>query len=297
MQTSSFSHVHGSSDASVEPGKSHASTGSEKSSRPNEQRSRANIKAIPAAMRQMGWFVSADLMERWFSNGAWVLPRGWKEGTDIKASQLSLAHLDTRIVSMAWVMGFPRARVAVNELMNKIRSLPTIDQLKRRLRDSGWNGSGVLHLGHTGMSAVQLDDMCQVNFVSFGGPFDTLDDMYGALGKAAMKMAFVGRATVDPSTRRLRFAISDIAFYLRDTYDFNGDQPLGTWSEFGVLNKSEALANILLDGLGFGWHGEPIGRIDNAVFRRYRAQSGWGGDFILYSNVLWKKVDLVIDLS
>jgi hypothetical protein len=297
MQALRFSDVRGSSEVSAPSEETQSDIESSKSPRPSEQQSRARVRSIPAAMRQMGWFVSADLMERWFSNGAWVLPKGWKEGTDIKASQLSLAHVDTRIVSMAWVMGFPRARVAINELMSKIRSSPTMEQLKRRLRDSHWSGNGVLHLGHTGMSAVQLDDMCQVNFVSFGGPFDTLDDMYGALGKAAMKMAFVGRATIDPSTRRQRFVITDIAFYLRDTYDFNGEQPLGTWSEFGVLNKTESLANILLDGLGFSWHGEPIGTIDNAAFRRYRAQTGWGGDFILYSNVLWKKVDLVIDLS
>jgi hypothetical protein len=297
MEASRFSRVHGSSEVSAAPEKTQGRTESSKPPRPSEQQSRARIKAIPSAMRQMGWFVSADLMDRWFSHGAWVLSNGWKDGTDIKASQLSLAHVDTRIVSMAWVVGFPRARLAIDELMNKIRSFPTIDQLRRRLRDSGWNGSGVLHLGHASMSAVQLDDMCQVNFVSFGGPFNTVDDMYGALGKAAMKMAFIGRAEVDPSTRRQRFVISDIAFYLRDTYDFNGEQPLGTWSEFGVFNKTEAVANILLDGLGFDWHGEPIGAINNAAFRRYRAQTGWGGDFILYSNVLWKKFTLTIDLS
>jgi hypothetical protein len=259
---------------------------------------RMGISAIPSAMRQMGWNVAAALMERWFASPGWAMPEDWKQrGEQPPATQIPGPYLDTRIVSMDWAVKYIRARAAIYTLMEKATTAPTIQQLKNRLTKSGRYGGEALQLGHQGMSAVQLDDMCQVNYQAFGDSWDVMDDMYGALGKATMKMAFVGRSVRDGTTGRHKFHVALIGFYIRDYYDFNGDQPLGIWTESGILNKSEMVANVFLDGLAFDWHGEPIGKASNQSFRTFRERTGRGGDFVLYSDVLWKEVDMTLDLS
>ncbi len=259
---------------------------------------RMGISAIPAAMRQMGWTVSAALMDRWFASPGWAMPEEWKQqGGQPLATRIPIAHRDTQIVSMEWAAKYARARSAISTLMEKIPTAPTILQLKRRLSTLAHDGTGVLQLGHPGMSAIQLEDMCQVNFQAFGNSWDIMDDMYGALGRATMKMAFVGRAIRAGATEPYRFRLAHVGLYIRDNYDFNDDQPLGIWTESGVLNKSEMVANLFLDALAFDWHGEPIGQASNRSFRDFRARTGRGGDFVLYSDVLWRNVDMTLDLA
>lgn len=255
------------------------------------------IQAIPSAMRQMGWSVSAALMERWFASAEWVMPESWKSKNEQpSASQIPPAHLDTQLVSMAWAVGYPRAMEAIRSLMRKCASPPTLRLLEKRLRASGWDGEEAMLLGRRDMSIAELDDLCQVNFEPIGELSDTMDDMYGALGSATMKMAFVGKVERAEADGRRQFSLSHIGFYIRDNYDFNDEQFLGTWTEFGVLNKTEMVADMILDGLAFDWHGEPIGKASNKGFREFRAKTGRGGDFVLYSDVLWHDINARLDL-
>ncbi|HEY4291418.1 DUF6402 family protein [Luteibacter sp.] len=259
---------------------------------------RMRIQAIPSAMRQMGWTVSAALMDRWFTSPGWAMPDDWKtkEGQPM-AGQIPASQLDTQLVSMEWAARYPRAIDAMRNLRAKCASGPTIGLLKKRLIDAGWCGVEGMELGRVGMTAPQLEDLCQVNIQPFGESSDTIDDMYGALGKATMKMAFVGAAGLSKSSGRKQFSLSHIGFYIRDNYDFNDEQFLGMWTEFGVLNKTEMAANVLLEGLALDWHGEPIGKASNNSFRDFRAHTGRGGDFVVYSDVLWQTVDAILDLS
>jgi hypothetical protein len=43
--------------------------------------------------------------------------------------------------------------------------------------------------------------------------------------------------------------------------------------------------------------GGPFATVTNGDFREYRDNTTKGGDFIIYSDVLWRKVDVVIDLG
>lgn len=76
------------------------------------------------------------------------------------------------------------------------------------------------------MSAREMDGISQVNAVPFGKASDSLDDMYGALGSATLKVEVVGEAFHEKSffTRKSRhlFRVQYIGLYIRDHYDFNG---------------------------------------------------------------------------
>jgi hypothetical protein len=142
-----------------------------------------------------------------------------------------------------------------------------------------------------------LEQVCQSNYESFGSMSDTMDDLYGSLGMATLKVALIGEAVRDPRTGRRSLIATHAGFYLRDTYDFNGFQYLGAWTESGVLSKAQMLMNMASDGMGFRLGGEPIGNVFNHHFEAYRRFTGLGGDFVVYSDVYWEPANLLLDLA
>lgn len=261
------------------------------------------LSRLPGAMRAMGWHTSAALMQRWFDSPAWAMPEAWKERkTQPDPLSLKPAQCDESIVKMEWAMGYERCREAVDEAESLLTTSNGIERLKDLLKRSGWMGYGARKLGSNLMSSLQMDVVSQVNFIRFGSAWHSLDDMYGALGNAVLKVGVVGEAftEVNPVTKQLRhlFHVERVGFYIRDHYDFNGLQYLGTWTEDRVLTKAETAFTLSLHGqLVLRLKEGPFAAVTNGDFRDYRDKTGKGGDFIIYSDVLWKKSGQVIDLG
>lgn len=261
------------------------------------------LSRLPAAMRNMGWDTAAALMQRWFDSPAWQMPEEWKEDQTQPASQsLSAAHCDESIVKMAWAMKFERCRKAVEAADSIAFSVNAVRLLTKRLASARQSHELPFTLGRHGMSARDLDLVAQVNFHKFGEPLDVLDDMYGALGKATLKVGVVGQAFTERSaaTGKLRylFHAEYLGFYIRDHYDFNGLQYLGTWTEDRVLTKAETVFTMTVQGqVVIRWKDGPFAIVTNGDFREYRGKTGNGGDFIIYSDVLWKKVDKIVEVG
>lgn len=75
-------------------------------------------------------------------------------------------------------------------------------------------------------------------------------------------------------------------------------QFLGIWTDQRVLDQDEISSLITTKGDKiFKIDEGPIALITNGDFRAYRDKIGMGGDFIIYSDVLWKQVDQVIALD
>ncbi|SDG75670.1 DUF6402 family protein [Dyella sp. 333MFSha] len=254
------------------------------------------VESIPRAMRHVGWMVAADLMERWLHSSAWVLPDVWKSPDAPDPRTLPASSLDERIVRMSWAMANPRVRIGMERLREKMANGPAKKLLQRRATKLSWGANGRADFGSQHDSAVQLDWKCQSNYEVIGGKLDTMDDLYGALGSAALKVALVGEATRDAQNGKISLRVTHAGFYIRDTYDFNGPQTLGTWTKDGVLNKKQIFANAVMNGLSFQW-GIPSGHVSNADFEQYRIETGLGGDFVIYSDVYWERTDFVLDLG
>ncbi|MBM1183396.1 hypothetical protein HBN84_18455 [Pseudomonas lundensis] len=261
------------------------------------------LSRLPGAMRAMGWHTAAALMQRWFDSPAWAMPEAWKEDkTQPESLSLKPVHCDESIVKMEWAMGFERCREAV-EVAESLLTIPNaLIRLQELLKSADWDGEGTKALGSYSMSALQMDACSQINFVKFGEVWNSLDDMYGALGKAVLKVGVVGEAftKLNPATKQLHhlFHVEKVGFYIRDHYDFNGLQYLGTWTEDRVLTKAETAFTLSLHGqLVLRLKEGPFAAVTNGDFRDYRDKIGKGGDFIIYSDVLWKKSGQVIDLG
>ncbi|KPW93930.1 MULTISPECIES: DUF6402 family protein [Pseudomonas syringae group] len=261
------------------------------------------LSRIPGAMRNMGWNTAAALMQRWFDSTAWEMPEEWKEQeTQPDPMSLSPAQCDESIVKMEWAMQFERCRQAVEEAELLLTTVNAIARLNKLLENAGWRGTGVFQLGSTTMTALQMDSLSQVNFIRFGSAWNTLDDMYGALGLATLKIGVTGKAfsKIDTSTQNAHnyFHIDQIGFYIRDHYDFNGPQYLGTWTEDRALTKTETVIAMTPQGkLIIRMKDGPFAAITNSHFREYRSTVSNGGDFFIYSDILWKKLDQTIDLG
>lgn len=266
------------------------------SSRESAAKIREKIEAIPKAMRRMSWSVSAALMERWLRSPAWRMPEAWKGKHAPDPRSMALPHLDQNIVRMNWVMRHPRARAAMDELRANMANESARQQLRGLLTDVSWGVNDRVPFGSRELSAIWLDKVCHSNSRPLGGKLDRMDDMQGGLGAATLKVALIGEASRERRSDRTLLQVTDAGFYIRDTYDFNGPQYLGTWTRNRVWGKGGFLLNALSDGLTFRW-GKPTGHLENSDFEAYRRATGFGGDFIIYSDVHWEPVNLLLDLT
>jgi hypothetical protein len=261
------------------------------------------ISRIPKAMRNMGWNVSASLMERWFASSPWAMPDSWKhETTKLRAMTIDAAHIDESIVSMRWALSFPRCAEALEALKDRWDVQPAAAEIVKKLLGAGWDGMSTLQLGNDRLPAKALDDACAVNYRRLGSLRDTLDDMYGALGRSNLKLAVIGNAFTNPTTGRRVFHVEKTGTYIKDHYDFNGTQYLGLWTEDGVLSKAATVADTMLSGVSspgmvYHWRGGGVGHVFNQHFRNYRENQKKGGDFLIYSDVHWENVDGYVDLE
>jgi hypothetical protein len=156
----------------------------------------------------------------------------------------------------------------------------------------------------------------QVNYCKVGNYFDDLDDYFGAMNIANLKVAVAGTASFDSKRNRDVFKIGYLAFYLRDTYDFNDDTKrdmfkailnlfnpgtefpgLGAWSRDRTLLKVDLMEFYRRGGYNPAKSNNPslvrdfegFVPIHNTDFRNYQNQKNEGGDFFVFSDVHWVK--------
>ena len=101
-----------------------------------------------------------------------------------------------------------------------------------------------------------------------------LDDLYGAIANTSIRIVASGILKFE--NNKVNVFVNRIGFYIKDGFDFVGDQffGLGNWSKNGVSTKK--LKNV---------------SIDNKSYRNYRKDTGMGQDFYAYSTVKYYKLN------
>jgi len=136
------------------------------------------------------------------------------------------------------------------------------------LRRLGMFGGARRPFGDLSLPATQLHaDHINHQVV---GTTAILDDMMAALANFALYVAIAGQAEGLP-TGETRVSVSEVGIYVRDSFDFNGDQIFGYWSD--SFPYASALWN-------FG-----LTHVQNSDFRDWRTRTGRGGDFQAFSDV------------
>lgn len=231
-----------------------------------------DITLIPGIMRRRGWLNGARLQDVWFSRPPNSAPaRGVPDTTTIRMD--------------AWALTFPRCAEAVRGMISE-RSWCGDEarrNLGRILQRQGKLGSQRTTFGDLGRPVPQLDADQVLTERWVGSLGDPLDDMYAALGSFAVRVVAAGTVgpvqvplpsmTSSPRPRttatRYQAQIEQVGLFIRDSFDFNGFQPLGFWSSTDVARAPLP---------GYDWVG-------NDTYRAWRAANGRGGDFIVYSDL------------
>lgn len=271
-----------------------------------------HIDEIPGAMDNMGWTISANLMRHWFSiEPAWEMPERWRGGkypndAPIDYTKLPASQVNDSIVTMKWAMQYPKVRQAMAALKGKWNDTNGLKELHNKLTSSGWQRGQTFRLGKTSLSAPQLDYASEINFVKFGSMWDTLNEFFGAIWKGNLKVAVVGKAyrkLFGATGGKDFFHVDALGFYIRDTYDFNYEwiedefMGLGVWSKQRLLSKFEMAEFKELTYMAYATPALFIARfaafpgfvqVTNRDFRRWQAKHNSGGDFFVFSDVLWE---------
>lgn len=256
---------------------------------------RFRLDDIPNVMRaRLGWPVAAALMDRWFRAPAYVMSDAVKSGrAPHQLAQLNPAQLDEHTVKMTWALSHARVQAAVVKLQAKWASPAGVTQLQRRVSEQGVGRSTQCwQFGNLAHSAKILDKTSQVNFESIGHLSDPMDDFYGAMGEATLKVAVSGVVT-PKGPGKAAIVIDELGFYLRDSYDFNDDsflsQPLGFWSFNGVERRPQLALDVpTTTQWAYGDPSELRNQnylVQNKHFRQWRKTQGYGGDFMILSDV------------
>lgn len=257
-----------------------------------------HIDMIPKAMENMGWEMAPKIMKRWFSiSPAYSFDENTKSlALDCDASTLELSRVSTEIVTMSWAMKFQQVAGGIESLKAGWNTLKAKEVLKKRLLKIGYKPGQFGTIGMTDDVKV-LDSTAQVNFIRIGDKTDVINDWYGAVGNANLKVCLRGGVIV--GDEKFTVTIDALGFYLKDTYDFLDDNKLGigipellgVWGESKILNKAETIAYMssYTSGIFGKLARDYMGYVPvfNGDFKEWQKKHNAGGDFIVFSDVLW----------
>lgn len=213
---------------------------------------------IPRIMRANRMPIGAKLMDSWFSRPTATAP--------------SYGTTDTTTVTMKWALGFTRAKTVFDDIVNnKVWANNAAQKaIEKKLRAKGLVGSAAQNFGDLTKSPSALDaDQINQRVVGMSGMTQSLDDMDAALGNFVFQVVVAG--TISPKGTIHQVDIKEVGIYIRDSYDFEGRQYLGTWND----NPDSVSGNPLASG----------DTVWNSDFRAWRTANGMGGDYMIYSDL------------
>ncbi|WP_445374317.1 DUF6402 family protein [Photorhabdus tasmaniensis] len=111
-------------------------------------------------------------------------------------------------------------------------------------------------------------------------------------GWSFVMIALAVKGYVDKLNSKDIFVTEQIGMYLKDTYDFVGArEPLGIWSKNGILDKISSVDYAALYATG-SWLALWIKYngyvpVINGSFRKWQKKHNEGGDFMVFSDILW----------
>ena len=262
------------------------------------------VRYIPSIMRAQSppWEKAAALMERWLRGPARQLRGDSRLGN---ATDGGLLDIDNTI-TMDWVLQYGRAREKYNELIapGNFRDPAVMAQViryaKAELDKSGTNNTS---FGVSQPSNDRDRDSMRCDSRAVGSYFrDPLDDLSGALARFTVNVIpggtvtqksirTPGQAPQSPDDSRIDITVTQASVYVRDSYDFNGDQSLGYWERPDRVYKiimygdaRAAMAALAYRRQGHYCPGDVV-EVTNEVFRKYRDRTKMGQDFSVYSDL------------
>ncbi|MBB5398810.1 DUF6402 family protein [Paraburkholderia youngii] len=282
-----------------------------------------DIQEIPGAMRKEFMPVSAKLMERWFAGELNYAPTDKEVAREVnqKGERYPPDMYDTTTIKLEWVwkhrrakdqyeelvathIRTSRARQALKEILQPYAGRPCLDSRTECGEDlSELHRKFQFQYVKVGSSLSQkIEELLYAGFHNNGVP----DDLTGALGSFCIYAA-MGYADFRREGNSRVAEISGIYVYIKDSYDFT-DKPgeisqyLGHWSKNGVivLAYNGAMSYLNKPRLYFSYpvalgnpkvNGNVYYPVHNKDFREWSIKHQRGGDFVIYSDRKFVRID------
>jgi RHS repeat-associated protein len=218
-----------------------------------------HLDKIPTIMDSLGNHVAAKAMRRWFSR-----PFGDPTAVD-------------DILTMEWALRDQFVRLQyMFMLKGSVFNSEASKVLKKNINKYGISGE----FDHTtGKASEQHDYHFQTGKISMSSSPNS--DFAMAVSRSSLHAVASGTVGND------KICIDAIGIYLKDSYDFEGEQPLS--SGLGVWDfKNMAFEGAIELKLFAGEF-----RLDNSHFRLYQQKFGRGGDYKSFSNINTHKLSKI----
>ncbi|MEO8646594.1 DUF6402 family protein [Pseudomonas sp.] len=285
------------------------------------------ISDIPNTMKKINWPVAADLMNHWFISKPWPIEGGGMDDAVKRHEVFAPAeYINESIVKMSWVTGFERAKAAITHLRATWNSPRGIELIKNRIRRAfSDKAPGQYSVAFNGVASAAerfgYSNNKVVEFEQAGS--DEVNELRAALANFNMRVIAEGMVVV--TDKDIVFIPSQLGFYIEDAYDFNDgtvfySQVLGYWNFDKLVTdpvegakenaKLAAEMNSVMAESKYQeirgqqsaqQKGEVVRRyrelegkhymlVQNSDFRDYRDLNKMGGDFRVYSDILYEGV-------
>lgn len=284
------------------------------------------ITDIPTTMDRLRWVQGARLMRKWLNNPPYEMPMDVKVG-NVSATTLTAQQLLTDLPFDWLFTASTRVKGLIDEMVADLQNVEEFNGVIGRTKTPLTQLSAGLvvfmarlkRLGHvdmaratlrnayedfSGLSAMQLEETSQFNLIRIGASFcekatDDLDDVYGALGSFAIKVAATKFRTMANDNGWPAIHIEEIGLYVRDTYDFlnaGDDQLLGYWNEEDVVRPGP-IDYYVIEPDYVDKAGKRFFKVTNGSFAQYRKAHKKGGDFMVFSTVKRYSVSVRVHLN
>ncbi len=240
------------------------------------------VRDIPNVMKnKLNWPKSAEVMELWFSLPAKEMSRDEKRGILSYPEQ----DINKAMFSLEWLEQFERFRVAKSKLLSStiLWSNAAKSEAKAKILKQQETS-----IDNSSLSVESLHEHWQFQYSGVGYDFGVVDDLYGSLGNFAIYAA-ISKGYIENYKENKYFIVTEIAIYMRDTFDFIGEQYLGHWNKDGM---GISLAGGIINKMNWEWKlpgwNPSLGVMQafgNKDYREYRDKNGMGGDLLLFSNI------------
>lgn len=225
-------------------------------------------------------------------------------------------YIEESIVKMQWLLGHTRVIKSRDELRanwNNPAGTEQIKELIRKVFSNSAHGTYPLQFNGKASAAEAFGhaNTRQITFDTFG---DEINDLRGALANFNLRVTAEGLVNV--FNNKISFTANKIGFYAEDSYDFHDEfglfsQPLGFWNAEGIapsisnailtnysitqsqssLVKSSIFTpNKNINDKFLDLEGSRYFLITNKHFDKYRKAYNKGGDFRVYSDILYEEV-------
>jgi hypothetical protein len=221
-----------------------------------------DLQSIPRIMRNKNWVFGAKLLEQWFARPATAFP--------------NYTAPDTTSIRMDWALQFSRARSVYDDIIKERIwvNTPAQKEIAEMLQRLGLLKDTPRTFGHLS-APVLLQNADAIQFRSVK-TYIALDDLTAALANFTFRVVVAG--TVGPAgggQPKYDVTIREVGIFLRDSFDFDGEQFLGMWAD----SPGDAFIP------GTDSFGGTYTMVDNAMFRAWRDRTGKGGDFRILSDM------------